>query len=351
MPGIKMKRTFFRSCLLVSALLALVFTACSGDKKTPDVSNIKVQVQSRRLDMDLARLDTNHLGNGLNALQQRYPDFLNFYLDTLMGFDIRGKFADETPGVREGLRIFLTHKDYRGLFDTVARHFPDTKKTEEQIGEGFRYMKHYFPEFREPGIVYFISGLNSYSAITYDTLVGIGLDMYLGPRYPFYASVGIAAYISERFKPEYIPVDVFRVMYRDTHPFLMDDRNLLDMMLQRGKELYFLEKILPFTDDTLRLGFSKVQYDWCVANEANIYNMFIDRGLLYESNLQKVARYVNDGPTSAGFPRESPGNIGSFIGLQIVRQYVQEHPDVTLPALLRDKDPQRFLQESKYKPR
>lgn len=344
------RKTSLAGFVRISAL-ALLVSSCSDNKKTPDVSKIKVQLESRRLDRDLLALDTNRLAEGLTALEARYPDFLNFYLDTLMGFDIKGRYSDTAGGVREGLKVFLSHKDYRGLFDTVAAHFPDTKNIEQELSKGFSYMKYYFPDYQVPKIVYFTSGLNSYSAITYGDIAGIGLDMYLGPEYPFYASVGIAAYLTRRLKPEYIPVDVFKVIYRDDHPFTMDDRTLLDMMIQHGKEQYFLEQVLPFTDDTLRLGYTAAQLEWCRANEAQVYNYFVKDNMLFDTRLQKVARYVNDGPGSTGMPAESPGNVGAFIGWQIVHSYMKEHPDVTLPQLLRDQDAQRFLQESKYKPR
>lgn len=332
-------------------IILFCLSACSGNKRTPDVSNIKVTLESRRLDLDLAAIDTMQVASGVAALHTKYPDFLDFYLDTLMGFNIDGRFEDSALGIRDGLRVFLTHKDYRGLFDTVKAHFPDTKGIEEELTKGFRYMKYYFPEYKVPKLVYFTSGLNSYSAITYGNIVGIGLDMYLGPKYPFYTSVGLAAYVTQRLQPQYIPVDVFKVIYREDHPFTMDDRNLLDMIVQRGKEQYFLEQVLPFTDDSLRLGYSAAQLDWCRKNEAQIYGFFINEKVLYETNLQTVMRYVSDGPHASKMPAEAPGNIGAFTGLQIVRRYMKEHPGTSLQQMLGETDAQRFLQESKYKPR
>ena len=63
-------------------------------------------------------------------------------------------------------------------------------------------------------------------------------------------------------------------------------------------------------------------------------------------------RYVMDGPSATGMPSDSPGNIGAWLGLQIVEAYMNEHPDMTLPELVDAPiDAQRFLLESKYKPR
>jgi hypothetical protein len=49
---------------------------------------------------------------------------------------------------------------------------------------------------------------------------------------------------------------------------------------------------------------------------------------------------------------ESPGNVGSWLGLQIVKSYMNAHSDMTLEQLMAEsKDAQRFLQESRYKPK
>jgi hypothetical protein len=337
--------------MAVAAML-MVTASCKGDGDAPDVSGVKVDLNTRRLDIDLSKLDTAHLGEGLTALKKKYPDFLDFYLDNLMQFGINGNYSDEAPGVREHLKQFLSYKDFRGLFDTVARHYPDTKEIDGQLRKGFQYWKHYYPERSVPKVVYFISGLNNWSAVTVDTdIVAIGLDMYLGADYPYYKSVGIPDYAARLLKPDLIPVNTFKSIYQERHPFVMENRHLLDMMVQRGKEQYFLSKIIPFVPDSVRLGFTSKQMDWCVANEALIYNFFVKANMLYETNWSKIVRYVTDGPEATGMPAESPGNVGSVLGWQIVKAYVATHPQVTMEQLFALPDAQALMQEAKYKPR
>jgi hypothetical protein len=131
----------------------------------------------------------------------------------------------------------------------------------------------------------------------------------------------------------------------------MEERTLLDMMIQRGKEQYFLSKMLPEVADTLRFGYSKKQLEWCRNSEAEIYNFFITKNLLYDTHLQQTARYITDGPTSTGMPPQSPGNVGTWLGYQIVKAYVGQHPDMKMDALFAQDNAQQILQESKYKPR
>ena len=338
--------------ILVFVSVSALFSSCNSSGDSPDVTKVKVELDTRRFDRDLAQIDTNNLSAGLIQLKREYPDFLDFWLDQLMQFGIKGNYSDTTTGVHDQLRIFLTHKDFRGLFDTLAKHFPDTKSIETPLSKGFQYWKHYYPGHHVPEIVYFLSGLNNWSVVTLDTdIVGIGLDMYLGPDYPFYKSVGIPDYMAQTLKPEYAPVNVFKAIYENSYPFEAEGKNLLEMMIQRGKEQYFVSKMLPFLPDATRLGFTQAQTEWCEKNEALIYNFFVKANMLYETNWGKVLRYVNDGPNAAGMPDESPGNVGTWLGWQIVKAYAAKHPEQPMDSLFAGKDAQRMLQESSYKPR
>jgi len=49
-------------------------------------------------------------------------------------------------------------------------------------------------------------------------------------------------------------------------------------------------------------------------------------------------------------PDVSPGNIGSWVGWQIVKKYSNDHPDIT-PEQLMKMDARKIFQEAKYKPK
>lgn len=346
------KHIHITSILILAITMLFGLNSCEN-KLAPDVSNIKIDLKTKRLDKDLYALDTNKLGAELGPLYQKYPEFLNFYLDTLMGFHINGNYSDTTMGIEKGLYTFLTHKDYRGVFDTVFKRYPDESIINAQLVKGFQYAKYYFPEYETPTVIYMVSGLNNYGALTYgDNTIAIGLDMFLGSNYPFYKSVGIPEYFSAQLTQDYIPVAVIRTIYRETNPFVADGRVLLNMMIQSGKEMYFAKKLLPFIDEHTRLAYTEEQLKWCQENESMIFDFFGRQQLFYDDNLQKVVRYVMDGPSATGMPAESPGNIGAWLGLQIVESYMKQYPEKSLKELITEPiDAQRFLTESKYKPK
>src|ERR1043165_7065366 len=132
--------------LLVAFVMATcLLAACHNDTDNPKVSEESISLNTRRFDRDLAAVDTAHIAQSLPQLRQKYPDFLDFWLDNLMQFGVYGHYSDTAIGVHEHLHTFLTYKDFRGLFDTVAKHYPNTKSIDEPLRKGFAYYRHYYP--------------------------------------------------------------------------------------------------------------------------------------------------------------------------------------------------------------
>jgi hypothetical protein len=338
---------------------AFLFGCNNANENVPNVSNINISLQTWRFDKDLYSIDTNHIAEGLKKLQVKYPDFLNYYLDTIREYGIHGNYNDTVKGIRQDLKIDLTFKDFKELEDTIFKDYPDSKETDATLTTAFRFMKYYFPDYAIPRIIYLNMGLSKWPTFPVDTTTYcIGLDMFLGEQFPHYQSVGIPAYMNAHLRKSYIPVSLFTTIYRTMHPFISDDQTLLDLMMQRGKEQYFLHKILPRTPDSVLFGFTKLQLSWCQENEALVYNFFIHQNLLFNKEARNIVPYVNDGPfakdmeSPADTVKNTPGNIGTWLGYRIVSAYMSKHPDVTLPMLLqRQTDAAKMLEDAQYRPK
>ncbi len=339
------------SCCSLAALFFLLVLASCGEKEAdhnaPDIDAVTIPYTSYPFYKDFAALDTNHIESGLLQLKSKYPAFLDFYLDTLVGFDYRMEYNDSNRMMHD----FLTMKDYRNLLDTVVIAFPDTRKYDDWLKKSFRYIKYYDSTFVLPQhVYYFVSGLRGMTAaLQSDQNIGVSLDMFLGQDFFPYAQLNKSSFETIRMTPENIPVWVCRALYEDKYPFSSENKNLLELMIERGKELYFLEKVTPYLNDEVRLGYTPQQMKWCRENEALIYNSFIKNNLLFENNLQKTMRYVNDGPAQGGLSAESPGSIGSFTGWRIVKQYAERNK-VKMHDLLETKDARKILEGAGYKP-
>jgi len=349
-----------KSICVLFILIIFSFGCNNPAESGPDTSGIKIDLRTRRFDKDLYSIDTNHIGEGLTKLKAQYPGFLNYFLDTLMAYELYGNFTDTVAGIREGLKPFLVYKDYRGLEDSIIAHYPDTKKLDGELEKGFKLMKYYFPGYKVPEVIYLNMGLSAkWPTFPLDsTTQCIALDMFLGDQYPHYVAVGIPQYLNTHLRESYVPVSVFSSIYGWGNPWTPQEKTLLELMLDKGREKYYVHMLLPSAPDSVLFGFGKKQIDWCNANEAFVYNFFVQNKLLYSKVAMDIMSYVSDGPFARGLEpvsnpeKTTPGNIGTWLGYKMVCAYMAQNPNTTLKELLEQKtEPVQFLDKARYKPR
>lgn len=351
----------FRTALALFALLGVLSVAsCGGGAaKGPDVSNIHIDLKTSRFDKDIYGIDTMHIVDGLTSLKGKYPDFTDFFLDTMMGFGIRGNYTDTAEGIRLALREYLTFPDYVHLQDSINKCFPDTRETDAAISSAFQYMKYYFPSASVPKIYYINRILSRTSAFCIDTLTAaISLDMFLGPDFPHYKSVGVPDYLAPHLRKEFIPVALFTSVFEASHPESLNDRPLLDRMIRKGRLQYFLHAVMPNTPDSVLFGFTGNQVEWCSKNELLIYNFFVQQNLLYNKEERVIGSYVADGPFAKGLGtaedegHPTPGAIGTWLGYKLVCAFMEHNSKMTMQGLVELKfEPTQFLESAKYKPK
>lgn len=332
--------------LLSGLLLSLSLGSC---RPKDGADKVSIEYRSHEFYKDYMALDTQNLTVGLKKLKQQYPAFTDFFYDTFLNVEMYGDYENPPALVRE----LLTEKDYRDLFVEVKKQFPNLKSENQALHTAFQRMKYYDSAFVVPTDVYFFVSYLQLSALIgqTDSVLGIGLDMFLGKDFAPYYSVNldIPEYELIRFSKENIPVWACRVIYENRFSFEPQGKRLIDLMLEKGKELYFLKKCLPDVPDRLLLGFTDEQMTWCEKNERGIYNFFLEHDLLYQRRLQDIMRYVVDGPYTPGLPPEAPGNVGTYIGWQIIEQFAQNEA-LDLESVLKEQNSQLILQKAQYKP-
>ncbi|WP_143097730.1 hypothetical protein [Chitinophaga sp. CF118] len=336
------------SKLLILILFLFCFSACKH-KNVPNVSHIAMEVHIQRFDHDLYKLDTNHIQASLQQLDAAYPTFLPAYIEHIMNF---GPYADSSKLVQMQTRMLVGNSDFRLLQDTINAHFPKLDELEKDLAQSFRYIKYYFPSFRAPKVVAFSSVISNYGAITIDSVLGVGLDMYLGKDFPVYAMLpDYPGYMIRKFSKEYITTNCIQVLSQQMYPGADPSDKLIAQLVNAGKHQYFLEQVLPDVPDSIRLGYTKDQLEWCMESEQMIWQFFIQQNLLYKSDWQSNMHFMNDGPSTQGMPEGSPGRIGSFVGWRIVQEYMKQHKEVTLQKLMDNKDAMQIFSQSKYRPK
>jgi gliding motility-associated lipoprotein GldB len=331
-------------------LICLAALSCNS-KKSVDISNIKLNIPIERFDQELSGLNSDSISEIAAVLRKKYTWFYDDYMEKMVG---AGPTWDTV--YYTNLRSILRNKDYLELSATVAQTFPSLEKQQLELNQAFRYIKYYYPKQKFPRLISFISGFAVQTPIGND-YIGIGLDMFLGKNGDrFYPALrqSIPQYISRRFNPENISPRVIEAFIRE-EMFLENDadRTLISKMVYNGKILYFMDSVLPAITDILKIGYSTEQLEWCKENEAGIWAYFLENDLLFESDYMKIQRYLSEAPFTPGLGENSSSapKLGVWTGWQIVRQYMEKNPDISVQQLMLEKDAQKILAGSKYKPR
>jgi len=328
--------------ILAIFITILLFYSCSEDK--PDISDISVNNKIIRMDKLLFEKDVEKVNDWLPNLVEEHQSFMDVYTNNVIKTGSRNNKEFETK-----MKYFIVYTTTYELDKAIDKEFTDFDKIEKDVNTSLRYFKYYFPKKEIPDIYTFVSGFNQ-SIIIGEDFVGIGLDKYLGQKNYFYEDIKMPIYLRYKTNKKFIPIDIERAIAYYNFEYPDTSLNLLNKMIYEGKIQYFIDKMFPEVDDTLKIAYSSKQMDWCKQNEENVWTWFVSNNKLMMNDFIKIKRYCDEAPFTSDFSKESPGRIGVWIGWQIIRSYMKNHPDVSLAELMKDNDFQKIMNLSKYNP-
>jgi len=328
------------------------FVACSDDKdkNIPDVSDVEVTIKVNRFDQDLFAIDTNQVTAGIQALEEKYPDFTDFYLSRALQVK---KPWDTTGAYREYTKGFLTYPFVRELHHKVDSVYGDFKPIEQELEQGFQFFKHYFPEKEVPEFYTFISEFTYGIAIPpTGNAIAIGLDLYLGEdfEYYYYPPLSLPKYLVRTNDKAHLSSKVFKGIVDDLVGPVKGNR-FIDHIITNGKKMYILDQLMPYAPDSIKLGYTAKQVEWVNAYELDVWGHLLKEEMMYSDDYKNYKSMVTPAPKSAGLTEDSPGEVGNWIGWQIVKAYMKRQPETTLQELIALDDMQEILTKSRYKPR
>ena len=269
------------------------------------------------------------------------PVFAQLYLRTGQG---------PPADLAESLAKMATNPAFQKLGQQTAAAFADSAALRRDMGAMFGRVKYYFPDFQVPAVAdTYVSGLVGQDLYVNDKLLVISLDWFAGPKADYRPD--LPAYMLRRYRPAYVLPTLALAVSSKYNKHQLTATSMLDQMVDQGKRLYFAGRVLPCAPDSLLIGFTEKELRSVKFNEPRIWGHFLEKDLLYSTVPFLIQKYVGERPNVPEIDRTCPGRIGQWLGLQIVRKYMAEHPDVTLPQLMALTDAQRLLNDSHYRPK
>ena len=306
-------------------------------RKKPNVDNIAIHLEIQRLEEVLFGLET----------QEEIRNFLQTH----------SRFASRFLGLSpqdEGKQCIaelyrMTHDPGMGdLHQEVQRVFGDLTAVREELTKAFKYLKYYYPDFEPPLITTFITGMGTDLYVSSDLIV-IGLDFFLGEDSK-YRPLELPQYILRTYQPTSIVPKIMLLLSQQFIKTQRDNATMLADMLCFGKACCFAQAMLPDVAPNILLGYTDVQLAAVAQNQDIVWEHFIEQELLYTTDHEAKRKYLHERPFTGEIDYECPGSIGRWLGWEILKRYMQRHPQVSLPALMADVEVQKLFTQAKYRP-
>ena len=313
---------------LVSCILSLMFFSCNKKSAVEKkIEALPVQIKIDRFDQVFFESSPKDL----QKIKKRYPFFF-------------------PEGIPDSVWVNkINNPLWRELFAEVQKKYKKSETIEAELEKVFKHIKFHFPKTKSPKVYTVIAEMDYDNKVIYaDSLVIISLEMYLGKDHKFYE---FPAYIRQNFEQRQMMPDLV-ASFGKSKITTEKDNTLLSQMIYHGKLLYLKDLLLSSYTDDEKMGYTPKEISWCEENESYIWRYFLENELLYSNELKLNSRFIAPAPFSKFYleiDNESPGQVGAWIGWQIVRSFVKNN-DVPVAKLL-ELNAKELFKKSKYKPK
>jgi hypothetical protein len=328
---------------LYALSFSLLLWSCSKEKEAKSIPEIKWDFQRIERDMAAAKSDAE-----MATLLSKHPEISIGYFSAS---------PEKTPYLAQDLFRLYANPALRKFYDqSQEMAFFGGDALEKELKEAFTKIQDEFQGVKTPKIRTVFSGFGgvgggeftAQNLVVSDSLIIIGLDFFMGVR-GLYKAPNVYEYQMRRLEPKAMVAQVILQYSAFLIKQTENDASLLSDMIWYGKGYVFTKTILPFVPDSLIFGYTQQEIAETNAFQKEVWEHFIDRKLLFSSDKNVKAKYLDDRPKTTEIGPACPGSIGRWLGWRIVDSYWKQKPKLSLAKILTDPEANRLFLDSGYR--
>ena len=337
------RKQFYVKCLIIVLGTVLFISACTSDAMDRTIEPQEIQVKVQVLDQ-LVFDKTKSAAERHQELLKKFPTVYPLYFnDILLLGDV------SSPSAPEMLELFSQDEQWSFAQERIQVVFSDMSAIESELALALGRYKNVFPEKTIPQVYRLNTGYN-YGMYPEGDILAFGAEFYLGAEDPMVKRLPnevFPAYARLDMTPEQLVPNMIKSLILVREQAARNDKDMLGLISYYGKVMYLLHLCIPEVPEYLHFAYSPEELAWCQKNEQMIWTTLVSEELIFETDRKILTTWTVRAPFTPGFSEESPGELGWFMGKQMVMDYMRKHPELA-PADLFKIPSQEILQA--YKP-
>jgi hypothetical protein len=328
--------------ILYAVLFSLLLWSCSSEK---EATAITIEWDFQRVEREMASAKSEaEMAN----LLSKHPEISVGYF---------GATPSNAPYLAQDLFRLYANPDLRKFYDqSQEAGFFGGDALEKELKEAFTKIQQEFPGVKTPKIRTVFSGFGGigggeYTAqnlVVSDSLIIVGLDYFMGSK-GLYKAPNVYEYQLRKLEPQALVAQIILQYSAYLIKQTDNDVSLLSDMIWYGKGYVFTKTILPSVPDSLLFGYTQQEIAETNAFQKEVWEHFIDRKLLFNSDKAVKSKYLDERPKTTEIGPACPGGIGRWLGWRIVDSYWKQKPKTTLAKILTDPEANRLFLDSGYR--
>lgn len=325
---------------LYALTFGLLVWSCSSKKEAQ-----AIQWDFQRVEREMASAKSEA---EMGSLLSKHPEISIGYFSAS---------PDKMPYLAQDLFRLYANPALRKFYDqSQEAAFFGGDALEKELKEAFTKIQTEFPGVKTPKIRTVFSGFGgvgggeftAQNLVVSDSLIIIGLDFFMGSQ-GLYKAPNVYEYQMRRLEPKALVAQVILQYSAFLIKQTENDASLLSDMIWYGKGYVFTKTILPSVPDSLIFGYTQQEIAETNAFQKEVWEHFIDRKLLFNTDKTIKGKYLDDRPKTTEIGPACPGGIGRWLGWRIVDSYWKQKPKISLAKILTDPEANRLFLDSGYR--
>lgn len=334
-----MKRIHFYIFTIILSILT--FTSCQWFSYNQLENGLAENIKVHRFDKLQDEFFVQNSFSALQKMSTEYPQETRFLIEDVLAI---GSVSDDDINLK--MREYYNDTLLQRLCHDALAKFSDMSSFEQEFSRGFHRLKKELPQIAIPRVYAQLSALNQ-SVIVGDSILGFSIDKYMGEDYPIYDHF-YHPHQRKSMSPEHIVPDCFIFYLLSEYPFPWEwHRSLLDHIIHRGKIRWVVAQILEYEDIDRIIGYTAEEKEWCYKHQDEIWNYLIQTGHLHSTDPMLIRTYLHPAEYTYPFGTDSPSEIGLWLGLHVIDEYMKRNEEISIADLLRETDYRGILKQLK----